>query len=52
MGHIGNVAYELDLPADLASVHPIFYVSLLKKFIGDLASIVPLDSMVVEDTLS
>ncbi|KAF3628898.1 hypothetical protein FXO38_27977 [Capsicum annuum] len=29
----GKVAYELELPSDLASVHPAFHVSLLKKFI-------------------
>ncbi|WMV38451.1 hypothetical protein MTR67_031836 [Solanum verrucosum] len=29
--HIGKVAYELDLPNDLASVHLVFHVFLLKK---------------------
>ena len=36
---VGEVAYELALPAELASVHPVFHVSILKKFLGDLASI-------------
>ncbi|WMV49918.1 hypothetical protein MTR67_043303 [Solanum verrucosum] len=36
---IGKVAYELDLPNELAPVHPIFHVSMLKKCIGDLVSI-------------
>ncbi|WMV30436.1 hypothetical protein MTR67_023821 [Solanum verrucosum] len=31
---ICKVAYKLDLPYDLASVHPIFYVSLLKKCVA------------------
>ncbi|KAF3643286.1 hypothetical protein FXO38_20699 [Capsicum annuum] len=30
---IGKVAYELELPASLGSVHPVFYVSMLKKCI-------------------
>ena len=29
---VGKVAYELDLPNDLAMVHPVFHVSLLRKF--------------------
>lgn len=38
---VGNVAYELDLPASLASVHPVFYVSMLKKRVGDPSLVVP-----------
>ena len=32
---IGNVAYELDLPFDLEAAHPIFHVSMLRKYVGD-----------------
>ena len=32
---VGKVAYELMLPSELASVHPVFHVSMLKKCIGD-----------------
>ena len=28
---VGKVAYELALPVELASVNPIFHVSMLKK---------------------
>src|SRR5688572_19882199 len=29
---MGKVAYELDLPSELAMVHPVFHVSMLRKF--------------------
>ena len=31
---VDKVSYELKLPSELASVHPIFHVSMLKKCIG------------------
>ncbi|WMV32783.1 hypothetical protein MTR67_026168 [Solanum verrucosum] len=31
---VGKVAYELDLPIELASVHLVFHVSMLKKYVG------------------
>ena len=49
---IGKVVYELELTAKLATMHPIFLISLLKKYVGDPASIVPLESVVVIDRLS
>ncbi|WMV32219.1 hypothetical protein MTR67_025604 [Solanum verrucosum] len=49
---IGKVAYELNFPTDLAAVHPVFHISLLKKCVGDPASIVPLESVSMKDSLS
>ena len=46
------MAFELELPAKLAAVHPVFDISLLNKCVGDLASIVQLESVVVKDILS
>ena len=49
---VGEVAYELALPAELASVHPVFHVSMLKKCLGDPASILPVDVLGVGEDLS
>ncbi|XP_070025282.1 uncharacterized protein [Nicotiana sylvestris] len=32
---IGEVAYELALSPSLSSEHPVFHVSMLRKYIGD-----------------
>ncbi|WMV50782.1 hypothetical protein MTR67_044167 [Solanum verrucosum] len=45
---IGKVAYELELPVELAAVHLVFHVSLLKKCVGDPTSIMPLESVTVK----
>ena len=44
MKRVGKVAYELELPAQLATVHQVFHILLLKKCVGDPASVVPLES--------
>ncbi|WMV33195.1 hypothetical protein MTR67_026580 [Solanum verrucosum] len=49
---VGNVAYELELPAELAAVHLVFHISLLKKCVGDPTLIVPLESMGIKDSLT
>ena len=52
MRRIGGVAYELDLPVSLASIHPVFYVSMLKKCIGDHSLILPVEEVNVKALLS
>ena len=52
MKRFGKVAYELELQAELAAVHPVFHISLLKKCMGDPASIVPLESVAVKYNIS
>ncbi|KAH0724948.1 hypothetical protein KY284_000813 [Solanum tuberosum] len=49
---IGKVVCELELPTELATVHPVFHISLLKKCMRDPASIVPFESVGVMDSLT
>ena len=48
---MGEVAYELALLAELASVHPVFHVFMLKKGLGDPASILPIEGLGVGEDL-
>ena len=43
---VGNVVYELDLPHNLSSIHPVFYVSMLRKCVGDASLLVSIEMFV------
>ncbi|WMV33785.1 hypothetical protein MTR67_027170 [Solanum verrucosum] len=49
---IDNVAYELKLPQELAAVHLVFHISMLKKCMGDPSLIIPTEDIEVKDSLS
>ncbi|WMV45553.1 hypothetical protein MTR67_038938 [Solanum verrucosum] len=49
---MGNVAYELELPQELAAVHPVFHISMLKKCIDDPSLIIPTENIEIKDSLS
>ncbi|WMV30222.1 hypothetical protein MTR67_023607 [Solanum verrucosum] len=44
---IGQVAYELELPQGLSTVHPVFHVSMLQKCVGDPSRITPTEDVQV-----
>ncbi|KAJ8528539.1 hypothetical protein K7X08_022231 [Anisodus acutangulus] len=49
---VGEVAYELDLPHGLSSVHPVFYVSMLKRHILDGFHVIRWNLVMLDHNLS
>ena len=49
---VGKVVYELMLHSELASVHPVFHVSMFKKRIVDPEPILPIEDLGVNNNLS
>ena len=49
---VGKIAYELKLPIKLASVLPVFHISLLKKRISNRVSILHFKVVGVDENLS
>ena len=49
---VGKVSYELKLPSELALVHPVFHVSMLKKYIANPVSVLPIEGLGVDENLS
>ena len=46
------MAYEVALPTELTYVRPVFHASMLKKCLGDPASILPVEGLGVDEDLS
>lgn len=44
--------YRLDFPLDVSFIHPIFHLSMLRKLIDDHSSILPLEGVEVEESLT
>ncbi|XP_070020602.1 uncharacterized protein [Nicotiana sylvestris] len=49
---IGEVAYEIVLPPSLLSVHMVFHVSMLRKYIGDLSHILDFSTVQFDGDLT
>ncbi|XP_070058100.1 uncharacterized protein [Nicotiana tomentosiformis] len=49
---IGDVAYELALPPSLSGVHPVFHVSMIRKYVGDPSHILDFSTVQIGSNLS
>ncbi|KAI3756965.1 hypothetical protein L6452_04497 [Arctium lappa] len=49
---VGEVAYKLNLPADLQGVHPVFHVSNLKKCLAESDGVIPLEDVQIDERIS
>ena len=52
ISHVGAVAYELALLPQFAYVHPVFHISLLRKYISDPSHVLAPQSVEVRPDLS
>ena len=49
---IGMVAYRIALPSELSSIHDVFHVSMLRKYIPDPSHVVEYESLQIGGDLS
>ena len=49
---IGPVAYRLALPSELAKLHDVFHVSMLRRYRSDESHILPVQEIQVQEDLS
>ncbi|XP_070014605.1 uncharacterized protein [Nicotiana sylvestris] len=49
---IGEAAYKLALPPILSSVHPVFHVSMLRKYIGDPSHVLDFSTIQLDGDLT
>jgi len=48
---VGNVAYRLELPEELKGVHPVFHVSMLRKYLPDPTHVIQPQEIQLERNL-
>ncbi|XP_055829654.1 uncharacterized protein LOC129898957, partial [Solanum dulcamara] len=49
---VGGVAYKLALPPKLSAVHPVFHVSILRKYIPDESHVISYDAVELSPDLT
>jgi hypothetical protein len=49
---VGSLAYHLQLPESMAGVHPVFHVSMLRKYIRDPELKIEADPIIIQQDLT
>jgi hypothetical protein len=49
---VDSLAYRLQLPESMAGVHPVFHVSMLRKYIRDLELKIKVDPIIIQQDLT
>lgn len=52
MLRIDQVSYKLELPPKLGAVHQVFYVSMLRKCLGDPSRVTPIEYIQITENLT
>ncbi|XP_070032091.1 uncharacterized protein [Nicotiana tomentosiformis] len=52
LDRVGEVDYRLSLPPSLSGVHPVFRVSMLWKYYGDLLHVLDFNTMQLDEDLT
>ena len=48
VGKVGSVAYRLELPSQLANVHLVFHVSMLRKYEPDPSHVIDHSDLILD----
>jgi hypothetical protein len=49
---VGSLAYRLQLPESMARVHPVFNISMLRKYIRDPELKIEVDPIIIQRDLT
>ncbi len=49
---MGEVAYQLELPPNISHVHPVFHISILRKYVPDSFYMLQLDTVELNENLT
>ncbi|XP_070025818.1 uncharacterized protein [Nicotiana sylvestris] len=52
LNKIGEVPYKLALPPSMSSVHLVFHVSMLQKYVGDQSNVLDFSTVQLYDNLA